>query len=105
MPVLSEAGIRSRFTTCFYADEANRCLDALHDQDHVLAADLSAEALAPDKDALRVVANRLDQVIANGEPERAKALLAILVAELRVNGEARSCRPTESARPWSYASA
>jgi hypothetical protein len=61
-------------------------LDALHDRDQVLAADLSAEVpIAPDKAALRAVADRLDRVIVNGEPEQAKALLAILIAELRVN--------------------
>ena len=61
-------------------------LDALHDRDQVLAADLSAEApTAPDKATLSAVADRLDEVIADGEPEQAKALLAILIAELRVN--------------------
>jgi hypothetical protein len=62
---------------------------------------MSAEATpAPDKTVLDAVADHLDQVIANGEPEQAKALLAILIAELRVRAEARSCRPTESARQW-----
>ncbi len=61
-------------------------LGALRDQDEVLTQDPAAEApAAPDDAALRAVADNLDQVIARGEPERAKALIATLIAELRVN--------------------
>jgi site-specific DNA recombinase len=61
-------------------------LDALHGQDQALALELAADApTAPDTATLHAVANQLDHVIANGEPEQAKALLAILIADLRVN--------------------
>src|ERR1700759_2855027 len=40
---------------------------------------------APDKTALNAVAENLDQVIAHGDPGRDRALLATLVAELRIN--------------------
>jgi site-specific DNA recombinase len=77
---LNPANFKERLTTL------TARLEALHDRDRTLAADLSAEAPAtPDKAALRAVADRLDHVIASGEPEQAKALLAILIAELRVN--------------------
>jgi hypothetical protein len=39
----------------------------------------------PDTATLHAVADQLDHVIANGEPEQAKALLGILIADLRVN--------------------
>lgn len=39
----------------------------------------------PDTATLRAVADHLDHVIAHGEPEQAKALLGILIADLRVN--------------------
>lgn len=52
----------------------------------MLAQDLAADApAAPDTAALRAVADNLDLVISRGEPERAKALLATLIVELRVN--------------------
>lgn len=35
---------------------------------------------------LAATASQLESVIADGEPEQAKALLRILIAELRVNG-------------------
>jgi hypothetical protein len=69
-----------------------------------------------------VVADQLDHTIAHGEPEQAKALLAILIAELRVNScaevlptyrlstptvcaptssvELVGIEPTTSAMPW-----
>lgn len=54
--------------------------------DQALANDLAAEApTAPDTAALHTVADRLDHVMAHGEPEQAKALLTILITELRVN--------------------
>jgi hypothetical protein len=64
----------------------------------------------PDAAALRAVADQLDHVIAHGEPEQAKALLAILIAELRVNsrneilptyrvGAPVVCAPNRSVEP------
>lgn len=61
-------------------------LDALRGQDQALARELSADIPAtPDNAALRAVADQLGRVIAAGDPDQAKALLRILVAELRVN--------------------
>jgi site-specific DNA recombinase len=61
-------------------------LDALTDRDRALATELTANApSAPDPASLRAVADHLDYVIANGEREQSKALLATLIAELRVN--------------------
>jgi site-specific DNA recombinase len=61
-------------------------LDALHDQDQALAHDLAVDTpTTPDAAALRAVADQLDHVIEHGEPEQAKALLAILIAELRID--------------------
>jgi hypothetical protein len=55
-------------------------------QDQSLARELAADIPAiPDTAALRAVADQLGRVIAAGDPDRAKALLRILVAELRVN--------------------
>jgi len=42
---------------------------------------------APTATDLAAVADRLDNVIAQGEPEQTKALLRILIAELRVNSK------------------
>ena len=61
-------------------------LDALHEQDQTLASELSAEApTTPDSSALRAVADQLGHTIAHGDPDQAKALLRILIAELQVN--------------------
>ncbi len=61
-------------------------LEALQQQDETLARELAADApVAPDTQALHAVADRLDHVIAHGEPEQAKALLAILIAKLQIN--------------------
>jgi|HubBroStandDraft_3_1064219.scaffolds.fasta_scaffold87209_2 hypothetical protein len=60
--------------------------------------------------ALHAVADQLDHVIEHGEPEQAKALLAILIAELRVNsrneilptyrvGAPVVCAPNSSVEP------
>jgi len=50
---------------------------------------LAADApTTPDIATLHAVANHLEHTIASGEPEQAKALLAILIAELRVNSRA-----------------
>jgi site-specific DNA recombinase len=86
-------------------------LDALHDQDQALAHELAADTpTTPDAAALRTVADHLDHVIEHSEPEQAKALLAILIAELRVNsrneilptyrvGAPVVCAPNSSVEP------
>jgi site-specific DNA recombinase len=77
---LNPAHFKERLTTL------KACLDALHDQDQALAHELATDTpTTPDAPALRAVADHLDHVIDHGEPEQAKALLAILIAELRVN--------------------
>jgi hypothetical protein len=48
---------------------------------------------APTTAELAAVANELDRVIADAEPQKAKALLRLLIEELRVNGRAE-IRPT-----------
>jgi site-specific DNA recombinase len=64
-------------------------LDGLHDQDSQLAHDLAAEAPhAPDTAELHATANALEDAIRQGNPEHTKALLRILIAELRVNSRA-----------------
>jgi site-specific DNA recombinase len=61
-------------------------LDALHGQDQTLALELAADTpTTPDTATLQAVADQLEHTIANGEPEQAKALLAILIADLRIN--------------------
>jgi hypothetical protein len=61
----------------------------------------------PDTATLQAVADHLEHTIAHGEPEQAKALLAILIADLRVNsrsevlptyrvGAPTVCAPTSS---------
>jgi hypothetical protein len=64
-------------------------LDALHGQDQALTLGLGANGpTTPDTATLRAVADQLDHVIAHGEPEQAKALLALLIADLRINSRA-----------------
>ena len=64
-------------------------LDALYGQDQALALEMAADTpTTPDTATLRAIAAQLDHVIANGEPEQAKALLAILIADLRINSRA-----------------
>jgi site-specific DNA recombinase len=98
-------------------------LDALHGQDQALALEMAADTPAtPDTATLHAVADQLDHVVTHGEPEQAKALLAILIAELRVNSRAEvlptyrvgtptvcaptssvelvGLEPTASAMPW-----
>jgi site-specific DNA recombinase len=61
-------------------------LDALREQDHQLAQDLATDApTTPDTAELAAIAQHLDHVIAAGDPKQAKALLRLLIAELRVN--------------------
>jgi hypothetical protein len=47
----------------------------------------------PDTAAFQVVADHLDHTIAHGEPEQAKALLAILIAEPRVSHYTKPGQP------------
>jgi site-specific DNA recombinase len=69
-------------------------LDALHEQEQALARELGAEApTTPDRAALQAVADQLTGVIASGDIDQAKALLRILVADVRVNGR-REVVPT-----------
>jgi hypothetical protein len=64
-------------------------LDALQAQDQALALELAADApTTPDTATLQAVADQLEHVIAHGAPEQAKALLAILIADLRINSRA-----------------
>ncbi len=61
-------------------------LDALQAQDQALARELAADTpTTPDTAQLEAVADRLDHTIAHGEPDQAKALLRILIADLHVN--------------------
>jgi site-specific DNA recombinase len=65
----------------------NARLEDLHAQQAELADDSTDEATnAPTPADLAATASQLETVIADGEPEQAKALLRILIAELRVNG-------------------
>jgi hypothetical protein len=63
--------------------------------------------IMPDTATLHAITDRLDHVIANGEPEQAKALLAILIADLCIHsrtevlptyrvGAPTVCAPTSS---------
>jgi hypothetical protein len=54
-------------------------------------------AHAPTATDLATTATQLESVIANGEPEQAKALLRTLIAELRVNGR-HHARPRRHGR-------
>lgn len=66
----------------------NTRLDDLRAQQDELADDGVDEAAhAPTAADLAATASQLESVIADGEPEQAKALLRILIAELRVNGK------------------
>ena len=61
-------------------------LDTLHKQEDALAAQLADPAESFDPQALTTVADRLRDTIAAGEPAQTKALLRLLIKELRVNG-------------------
>lgn len=63
-------------------------LDELREQRDELASEASDAVLEPTAADLRQVADRLDRVIASGEPGKTKALLRLLIAELRVNNKA-----------------
>jgi len=69
-------------------------LVGLRGQDLELAARLAAEApTTPDAANLSAVADRLEHVIVTGDPKQAKALLRLLVKDLRVNSR-REILPT-----------
>lgn len=53
----------------------------------------------PDTVTLRAVADRLEHVVAHREPEQAKALLAILIADLRVNSRSEGSAYTAEPFP------
>ena len=61
-------------------------LDTLREQEQTLTAQLADPAEAVDPAALAAVADRLRDTLATGEPEQTKALLRLLIKELRVNG-------------------
>lgn len=62
-------------------------LDNLRAQQAELAHTGDEAAATPAAADLAAVADRLDKVLAQGEPEQNKALLRILIAELRVNSK------------------
>jgi site-specific DNA recombinase len=64
-------------------------LDALQDQDQALAREMDADTpTTPDTATLEAVADGLSRVVATGDTDVAKALLRILIADLRVNSRA-----------------
>ena len=74
-----------RFQTRVSALETR--IDALREQDAELAQQLAAEAAtAPNSADLEAVADQLERTIAEAEPRQAKALLRLLIKDLRVNG-------------------
>jgi site-specific DNA recombinase len=74
----------ARFKTRLADLEAE--LDTLHDQERALTAQLADPTESFDPQALATVADRLRDTLAAGEPEQTKALLRLLIKELRVNG-------------------
>ncbi len=56
--------------------------------EHATIVDNNADEAAymPTAADLAATASQLESIITDGEPERAKALLRVLIAELRVNG-------------------
>jgi site-specific DNA recombinase len=77
-----------RFQTRVCALETR--LDTLHEQDAELAQHLAAEAdTAPDSADLEAVADQLERTIAEADPKQAKALLRLLIKDLRVNGRSQ----------------
>ncbi len=68
------------------ADLTSR-LDDLRAQQAELADDSNEDADTPTAADLAAVADQLEKVLAQGEPEQTKALLRILIAELRVNSK------------------
>lgn len=74
------------------ADLTSR-LDDLGAQQADLADNDDEAAATPTAADLAAVADRLENVLARGEPEQTKALLRILIAELRVNSKS-NIQPT-----------
>ena len=74
---------RGRFKTRLADLEAK--LETLHEQEQMLAAQLTDPAESFDPQALASVADQLRDTLAAGEPEQTKALLRLLIKELRVN--------------------
>jgi hypothetical protein len=69
-------------------------LGALQGQDQALGRETAGDTPAtPDAATLEAVADELGHVVATGDTDQAKALLRILIAELRVNGR-REILPT-----------
>jgi site-specific DNA recombinase len=69
-------------------------LDALREQDADLAEKLAPQATtSPDAAELAAVADNLETTISTAEPRQAKALLRLLIKDLRVNGR-REILPT-----------
>lgn len=61
-------------------------MHTLQEHDQALASELAADApTTPDTATLRAVAEQLGRTLAHGDPDQAKALLRILIVELRVN--------------------
>ncbi len=66
---------------------SKHALESLRDQDAALAAQLSLDPDAGlDPASLAAVADRLRDTLEVGEPAQTKALLRLLIKELRVNG-------------------
>ena len=61
-------------------------LETLRAREQALAAQFADPAESLDPEALAVVADRLRDTLARSEPEQTKALLRLLIKELRVNG-------------------
>jgi site-specific DNA recombinase len=61
-------------------------LEMLREQQQALASQLADPGESLDPQALATVADRLRDTLAAGEPEQTKALLRLLIKELRVNG-------------------
>jgi site-specific DNA recombinase len=83
-------------------------LDALREQDADLAQQLAPQAAtSPDAAELKAVADNLEATIATAEPRQAKALLRLLIKDLRVNARSeivptyRVVTPTVCALPSS----
>ena len=69
-------------------------VDALREQDLALGEDIATrEPTTPEAADLAGVAEQLEDVIGAGDPKQAKALLRLLIKDLRVNGR-REILPT-----------
>jgi site-specific DNA recombinase len=62
-------------------------LTDLHEQDLALAAQLAAQApTTPDAANLAAIADQIEDLVTTGNPKQTKALLRLLIKDLRVNG-------------------